>query len=328
MGASEISVTEKMRPTVDGTLILRLGPLIALTLICVAFGVTTNRFATARNFSVIFQQVTVLGVLAISQTLIILTGGIDLSCGAIMALGGIVMTRLAVLSEIDAYAAITIGIVTCTVIGTINGYLVSYLKLPPFIVTLGMLNVCTAIGQLYSSGNTVTDLPSTMVALGNSLSLGNVLIMYGSVVMVILFAFFWHLLSNTVWGSNVYTVGDNSEAARLMGISVKHVLISVYCIAGLLYGVAALLSVARTGAGDPYAGLTENLDSITAVVLGGISLFGGRGSIWGTFVGILLIGVLSDGLILMGVNSTYQVMITGALVVVAVLVDKAARRTA
>lgn len=324
---SENRVAPGIAFNISGEALVRLGPLVALMLICVAFGVFAPRFASVANLSLVIQQISVLGVIAIGQTLIILTGGIDLSCGAIMALGGVVMTRLAVLGGVDPYLAMLIGVTTCVALGAVNGFLVSYVKLPPFIVTLGMLNVASAASQLYSGGNTVTGLPQAMLAIGDRVAPTVLTITYASVTMLVLFVLFWHLLTNTTWGSRIYTIGDNSEAARLMGVSVGWFLFSAYVVAGSLYGIAALMSVARTAAGDPYAGQLANLDSITAVVLGGTSLFGGRGSIWGTFVGIFLIGVLANGLILMGVDSTYQILITGALVIVAVLVDTLARRS-
>ena len=164
-----------------------------------------------------------------------------------------------------------------------------------------------------------------MTALGDSFEIGGTAITYGTLVTLALFAITWFVLTQTSWGRRVYAIGDNPEATRLMGIPVKKQLLMIYIVAGAIYGIAALLLVSRTNVGDPNAGLTDNLDAITAVVLGGTSLFGGRGTIIGTLIGAIIIGVLRDGLVLMGVESIYQVLITGILVILAVSVDQLAR---
>ena len=304
----------------------QLGPLIALLLLCVFFALATEQFLAANNFSLIVQQVMVIGTLAIGQTLIILTAGIDLSCGAIMALGSIVMAKLAVDNGLPPVLAILIGIGVCAAIGFVNGGLVTSLNLPPFIVTLGTLNIAFALTHIYSKDETTTGLPSTLTALGESFSLGGTAITYGSLVALGLFGLTWFVLTQTTWGRRVYALGDNPEATRLMGIPVKRQLLTVYLVAGAIYGIAALLLISRTNVGDPNAGQTDNLDAITAVVLGGTSLFGGRGTIIGTLIGALIVGVLRNGLVLMGVASIYQVLITGILVILAVSVDQLARR--
>jgi fructose transport system permease protein len=213
-----------------------------------------------------------------------------------------------------------------TAFGLANGLLVTRVPLPPFIVTLGMLNIAFALTHIYSHEQTVTGLPGLETVLGNTFTLGGTDITYGSIVTIALYVLFWYLLSQTAWGKHVYAVGNNPEAARLTGIRTRRVLLSVYSIAGLVYGIAALLSVARTGVGDPQAGQTDNLDSITAVVLGGTSLFGGRGSVIGTLLGALIVGVIRNGLQLIGVASIYQTLITGILVILAVTVDQVSRR--
>ncbi|MFD2420799.1 ABC transporter permease [Amycolatopsis pigmentata] len=303
-----------------------LGPLAALVLACVFFSTQSSRFLTTGNLSLVLQQVMEVGTLAVGQTLVILTAGIDLANGAVMALGGIVMTRLAVDNGVPPVLAIVLAIGLCAALGALNGTLVTRIKLPPFIVTLGMLNIASALTFLYSRQQTVTGLPSELNALGNTFPLGGAHIAYGSIVMLAAFAVAWYVLRKTATGRHIYAVGDNPEAARLTGISTRRLLVGVYTAAGALYGVAALLVVARSGVGDPNAGQTDNLDSITAVVLGGISLFGGRGSIVGTLFGALLVGVIRNGLQLIGVSSVYQLLITGVLVILAVSVDQLARR--
>lgn len=304
------------------------GPLAALLLACVFFSLSTDQFLTGGNFSLIVQQVMVVGTLAIGQTLIILTAGIDLSCGAVMAFGSIVIAKMAAEGTLPPLLAITMGLVVCGGFGLLNGLLVQKIPLPPFIVTLGMLNVAFALTHIYSEEQTVTSLPGPLTALGGTFPLGRTDITYGSLVTIALFLLLAYSLSNTGWGRHVYALGNSQEAARLNGIRTSRLTIGIYTVAGVLYGLAALLLISRTGVGDPQAGQTENLDSITAVVLGGTSLFGGRGSVLGTFIGVLIVGVFRNGLQLMGVASIYQTLITGILVILAVTVDQMSRRKA
>ena len=303
-----------------------LGPFIALLGACLFFATQSDRFFTLQNFSLILQQVMVVGTIAIGQTLIILTAGIDLSCGMIMALGSIVMTKMGADFGLSAPVAIALGIGATTLFGAVNGLLVTKAKLPPFIVTLGTLNIAFAITQLYSGSQTITEVSEGMTWLGNSFRIGETNILYGVVLMLALYLITWLFLRETAPGRHIYAVGNNPEATRLTGISTDKVLLGVYVLAGVFYGLASLLSVARIGAGDPNAGQTENLDAITAVVLGGTSLFGGRGIILGTLVGALIVGVFRNGLTLMGVSSVYQILVTGVLVILAVLTDQMSRK--
>lgn len=305
-----------------------IGPLVALLVACTFFALQSSRFLTPENFSLIVQQVMVVGVLAIGQTLVILTAGIDLSCGMVMALGGVVMSLLATRSGVHPAVAIGAGIGVTTLAGAVNGLLVTRVKLPPFIVTLGTMNIAFALTQIVSRSQSVTDLPTALTILGDTVRVGNTPIAYGAVVMLGSYAVAWWLLRETASGRHVYAVGDNREAARLSGVPTGRVLLGVYTVAGLLYGVAALLSVARTGVGDPQAGQTENLDTVTAVVLGGTSLFGGRGIVVGSLIGALIVGVFRNGLTLMGVSSVFQILVTGVLVILAVATDQWARERA
>src|SRR5262245_7372156 len=302
------------------------GPLLALLLACIFFASQTDRFLTGQNLSLILQQVMVVGVMAIGQTLVILTAGIDLSCGMLMALGSIVMTKFAVDLGINPYLAIVCGLLVSTLFGFINGSLITFVRLPAFIVTLGTLNIAFAITQIYSKAQTVSGLPDELVFFGNTFKLGGTSVTYGTVLMLAMYLVTWYVLRNSEHVRHVYAMGNNAEATRLMVIHTRTLLLMVYTIAGLIYGIAALLLVSRTAVGDPNAGQTDNLDSITAVVLGGTSLFGGRGSVIGTLAGALIVGVIRNGLQLIGVASIYQTLITGILVIVAVAVDQLARR--
>ncbi len=300
--------------------------MLALLAACAFFASQTDRFLTGQNFSLILQQVMVVGVMAIGQTLVILTAGIDLSCGMVMALGSIVMTKLAVDAGMHPYLAIACGLLVCVAFGLLNGALITFVRLPPFIVTLGTLNIAFAITQIYSESQTVSGLPDALLFFGTTFRIGHTAVTYGTVLMLGMYLAAWFLLRETSPGRHIYALGNNPEAARLMGIPARRLLVSVYTAAALIYGIAALLAVARTGVGDPQAGQTDNLDSITAVVLGGTSLFGGRGMILGTLIGALIVGVFRNGLTLMDVPSVYQILITGILVILAVTTDQLSRR--
>jgi len=297
------------------------GPFLALLLAGAFFTWRTDKFLTGHNLSLIVQQVVVVGTLALGETLVILTAGIDLSNGMVMALGSVIMTSFAVEHGMNPFLAILCGLLLTTAFGFLNGALVSLVRLPPFIVTLGTLNIAFAATRIYTT-TTITDLPPAITALGNTFTVGKTAITYGSVLMLVLFVVIWFVLRETAWGRHLYSIGNNPEATRLAGISTARLWISVYTLAGLIYGIAGLLLVARTGVGDPQAGQTSNLDSITAAVLGGISLFGGRGNILGTLIGALIVGVFRNGLQLIGIPSIYQVLITGILVILAVSVDQ------
>ena len=303
------------------------GPFLALLLAMAFFSYKSDVFLEGQNLSLVLQQVMVVGVLAIGQTFVILTAGIDLSCGTVMAFGQIVMTKLAVLNGVDPLLAIGLGILACVGFGLLNGSLVTGLRLPAFIVTLGTLNIAFALTHVYSNDETYSELPSELLFFGRTFSIGNTDVTYGVVFMFVLFAIAWYVLTQTPWGRHVYAVGDNLEASRLMGIKVNRVLLSVYVLAGLTYGIAAMLLVARTELGDPNAGqTTENLDAITAVVLGGTSLFGGRGTVIGTLIGAIVVGVFRNGLTLIGVEVVWQYFVTGILVILAVSIDQLTHR--
>jgi fructose transport system permease protein len=295
-------------------------------LACAFFSFQHENFLTLNNFSLILQQVMVVGTIAIGQTLIILTAGIDLSCGMVMALGSIVMTKFAADYGLSAPVAILCGIAVTAVFGLLNGLLVTRVKLPPFIVTLGTLNIAFAVTQLYSHAQTITNIPEGMNLLGDTFELGDANVAYGVLLMLGLYVATWIWLRDTAQGRHIYAVGNSPEATRLAGISTEKVLLGVYVLAGVFYGIASALTVARTGAGDPNGGQTDNLDAITAVVLGGTSLFGGRGIILGTLVGAMIVGVFRNGLTLMGVPSVYQVLVTGILVILAVATDQMSRK--
>ena len=303
-----------------------LGPLMALLVACIFFSLQSPRFLSLGTFSLILQQASFVGVIAIAQTLIILTAGIDLSCGMIMALSSMVIGKLAVEQGVPVPLAILAGVAVGAFVGWVNGLLVTKWKLPPFIVTLGMYSIVFAAVKIYSKATSVPMPPDGLTFLAHRFSVFGTPFTYGSVLMVVLFFLTWAFLNYTATGRHIYAVGNNPEAVRLSGINNNRLLLGVYTAAGVMYGVAALLLLERIGGASPEAGTTENLESITAVVIGGTSLFGGRGSVLGTLIGVLIVGVFRSGLTFTGLDSVYQNLVTGILIILAVATDQFSRR--
>lgn len=303
-------------------------PLVILIVSFIVFTILNPRFATAGSMGLLFQQTAIVAALAIGQTLVILTAGIDLSVGAIMVLSMMVMAALAKDGGMPGPLAMLIGLALATGAGLLNGLLVTRISLPPFIVTLGTLSIFTAIALLYSGGSSIqaSHLPDFLNALGNGFSIGGLRLTWGVLLVIVMYAVVGFILSQTAWGRYVYAVGDDPESARLSGVPSKRVLLQVYTVAGLLYGLAAWALIGRSGAATPNAYPQANLDSITAVVIGGTSLFGGRGRLVGTLIGALIVQSFAFGLSLAGVNQQYRVLATGILVIVAVGIDQWIRK--
>lgn len=305
-----------------------ISPFLVLAISFVVFSLINSRFASPNSLSLVLQQVAVIGALAVGQTLIILTAGIDLSVGAVTILSMMLSAKVAEAQGVPGVAAIILGVAVGIAAGAFNGAIVTRLGLPPFIVTLGTLSVFTAIGLLYSRGQSVqaADLPPLLNWAGESFPVGNFRITWGVVLVLMLYVAVGFALANTAWGRHVYAVGDDKEAARLAGIRVDRVLLSVYIVAGAIYGLTAWILIGRAGAASPNAITDANLESITAVVIGGTSLFGGRGAVLGTLLGALIVGIFRSGLSLAGVDDQYRVLAVGLLVILAVSVDQWIRR--
>ncbi|WP_179956630.1 ABC transporter permease [Amycolatopsis anabasis] len=302
------------------------GPALALVVAIVVFSLGTDTFLNLDNLSLVVQQSLVIGTLALGQTLIILTAGIDLANAAAMVLGTLIMAKLFV-GGVDGFFALLLGIAATVVLGTVTGSLVTRIKLPPFIVTLGMLTMLTATAKLVAGGQGVQIDSGLLTWLGTRRYLfGGIPVTYGMTLALLMYLGMWYALTKTAWGKHVYAVGNAPESARLSGIKVKRTILSVYVVAGVIFGIAAWQALGRVPNADPNAFQLGNLDSITAVVLGGTSLFGGRGSVIGTMLGALIVAVLRSGLTQLGVDALYQDVATGALVIAAVAVDRFARR--
>ncbi|MBV8663063.1 MAG: ABC transporter permease, partial [Hyphomicrobiales bacterium] len=267
-------------PTTVPFVVLLLGLLLGMA-------VNFNHFVSASNLTTVLTQVTIIGILAIAQTLVILTAGIDLSVGVIMVISSVVMGRLAVYDGVPAIVAFAIGLLTGVACGFLNGTLVTRLKMPPFIVTLGTLSIIGALNTYYSESETIRmqdieDKAPFLQWMGVPFEIGGARIILASFLLIALAVAVWYMLSRTAYGRHVYATGDDPEAARLAGINTDRILLSVYVLAGLIAAIAGWALIGRIGAISPTAGENANLDSITAVVIGGTSLFGGRGSIVGT----------------------------------------------
>jgi len=305
-----------------------LSPLFLLLIAFLAFFIATPTFLTANSMGILLQQTAVVAALAVGQTLVILTAGIDLSCGAIMVLSMMVMASLSKDDGMPGVIGLLIGVALATGAGLLNGLLVTRINLPPFIVTLGTLSIFTAIALLYSGGSSIQadHLPRLLNFLGEGFGIGQFRLTWGIVVVILIYAVMAYVLSQTAWGRYVYAVGDDAESARLSGVPSKRILLAVYTVAGLIYGLAAWILIGRAGAATPNAVPDANLASITAVVIGGTSLFGGRGRLIGTLIGALIVQTFAFGLSQLGVDQQWRVLATGILVIVAVAIDQWIRK--
>ena len=307
-------------PTIIPAIVLAASVLLFSTIV-------GGRFFAPFNLSLVLQQVTIIGTVGIAQTLIVFTAGIALSVGAIMVLASVVMGRLAVNHGLPVAIAFPIGLLIGTAAGAINGALISLLRTPPFIATLGTWSVYFALVLWYSNSETIraSDIEDQAPFLqwtGNAVSVAGAQVTYGSMLMLLMTFGAWYLLNWTSFGTHIKATGDDPAAARLAGIRTVRTLLGVYTLAGFICAIAGWILIGRTGAISPQSGYTSNLDSITAVVIGGTSLFGGRGSIWGTLLGALIVGVFRNGLDLAGVDVLWQEFTVGLLIIIAVSTDQ------
>ncbi|MDA7427936.1 ABC transporter permease [Primorskyibacter aestuariivivens] len=309
-------------------------PLIVLVFAIALFGILLGtKFFSPFALTLILQQVQIVGVLAAAQTLIILTAGIDLSVGAVAVFCTVIMGQFTFRYGIPAPISVGIGLAAGTALGAISGWLVSRVKLPPFIVTLGMWQIVLAANYLYSANETIrsqdiAEQGPFLQFLGTKLQFGGATFTLGVVLMVLLVLVLAYALRSTSWGRHVYAVGDDPEAAELAGVDVHKTLMSVYMVAGFICGLAAWVMIGRFSSVSPSAstGVVGNIQAITAVVIGGISLFGGRGSILGALFGALIVGVFELGLRMAGADPQWTFMLIGMLIIGAVTVDQWIRK--
>ena len=298
--------------------------LAGLLLLCAALWIATPHFMTVSNLLNVVEQSAIIGVLAVGMTFVILTGGIDLSVGSLVALSGIVF-GLAVQAGAPLSVAILAALGVGALCGIVNGGLVTAGHLPPFIATLGMMSVARGLALVLSDGRPISGFDASFRTLSTGRFLG---IPLSTLLMLASYGVAAFVLSRTVLGRFVYAVGGNEEATALSGVNVKAVKVTVYAISGLAAALTSLILIARLNSAQPIAGISYELDAIAAVVIGGASLLGGSGSAIGTLVGALIMAVLRNGLNLLGVSSYVQQIAIGTVIVIAVLVDMTLHRRA
>ncbi|MCX4148223.1 ABC transporter permease [Paraburkholderia madseniana] len=302
----------------------RYGIVAVLVVLCIVLSFANQYFLTLGNIADILRQTSINGILAVGMTYVVLTAGIDLSVGSTLALAGIISASLVTGPHPHGAAiGLAAGLAVGAAIGAINGLLVARLSIPPFVATLGMLSAARGLTYIYNDGMPVTDLPDGYLTIGTGAIAG---IPVPIIVFALVVMLFWFVLRYTTYGRYVYAVGGNAKSAKTSGISTGKILFSVYVIGGLLAGLAGIILAARTTSALPQAGVSYELDAIAAVVIGGTSLSGGTGSLGGTVVGALLIGVINNGLNLLGVSSYYQQVVKGVIIVGAVLLDASRKK--
>lgn len=300
------------------------GPLIGLVLLCVIFSLTTDVFLTWRNALNVIDQITVLGILAIGMTAVIVIGGIDLSVGSILAFSMMMMGWLYQSVGVPLGLAIVAGLLVGTACGLVNGLLITRAKLPPFIATLTMMSVGRGLANIITEGRQIVGYPDWFTNLSTVRHFGFLSVTVA--IFIVLSLISWAILRYTTIGRSLYAIGGSPEVARLAGIRVRQLTMSVYALSGLLAGLASVALACRLNSSQPSAGTGYELDTIAAVVIGGASLNGGVGGIRGTVVGVLIIGVLRNGLNLSGVSPFVQQIVIGVVIALAVAADTLRRR--
>ncbi len=305
-------------------LVSRYGIVISFLVLFLILSFLSNNFLTSNNIVNVLRQVSINGVLAVGMTFVILTAGIDLSIGSILALAGAVAASLVTGGDAQPVVfAVIAGVLVGTACGVVNGGLIAYFNVPPFVATLGLLSVARGATLLYSGGRPIPNLSPEFRWLGQGAVLG---IPAPVIIFAIVFVIAYVTLRYSVYGRRVYAVGGNPRSAKTSGINTRGIVFSVYALMGGLAGLAGVMLTARTTSALPQAGIGYELDAIAAVVIGGTSLTGGIGRITHTLVGVLIIGMISNGLDLMGVSSYYQQIIKGSIIVLAVLIDRSKDR--
>lgn len=302
------------------SLLQKIGPFIGLIAIVVIITILNPSFLSVNNLLNVFRQVSINALIAFGMTFVILTGGIDLSVGSILALTGAVTAGL-MSGGMDPVLAMLVGLLLGAILGAVNGVIIAKGKVAPFIATLATMTIYRGLTLVYTEGRPISGLGDSVAfqMLGKGYFLG---IPIPVVTMIISFAILYFILKKTTFGRRVYAVGGNEEASILSGINADRIKIYVYSLVGLLAGLASLILTSRLNSAQPTAGEMFELDAIAAVVLGGTSLTGGRGWIVGTLIGALIIGVLNNGLNLIGVSSFFQQVVKGAVILFAVLLDR------
>lgn len=295
------------------------GILMVFLILFVLLTVITNTFFTSRNLINVLKQVSINGIISVGMMCVLLTGGIDLSVGSIVALSGIVATTFAHPGEYPVIVPVILGILAGAACGVVNGTLVAFLNLPAFIATLGMLSVASGVALVLSKGRPISNLSAQFRYIGGGTILGLPILIY---ILAAVFLVGYLILSWTKFGRYLYAIGGNEEAAKASGLSVARIKLFVYMISGICAGLAGTVLASRINAGQPNSGEGYELDAIAAVVIGGTSLNGGIGKVSGTILGVLIVGVINNGMDLLNISSYYQKIVKGSIIVLAVLLDR------
>jgi len=313
------------RPSLDTLLeaLRRYSVLLILLAIGLVFTLGSDRFLTPSNLMNIALQTSIIAIIAIGMTFVILTAGIDLSVGSVVALCGALAAGIAVKQELGTFVGIGLALAAGAAVGLVSGLLIVKGKMPPFVATLSMLAIARGLTLVYTQGRPIAGIDERFIALGSGETLG---IANPVIIMVIIFVIAFVVLRSTRFGNYVYATGGNEEVSRLAGVRTSNVKLSVYVISGVLAAVGGILLVGRLWSAQPNAAIGLELDAIAAPVLGGVSLFGGVGSVGGAVVGAFILGILSNGLNLMGVPSFWQQVIKGVVLILAVTLDVATKR--
>ncbi|KPJ36632.1 sugar ABC transporter permease [Burkholderia multivorans] len=293
-------------------------PLVGLVVVCIAMMIASPSFLSAANLENVLRQVSINAIIAVGMTCVILTGGIDLSVGSVMALSGTLAAGLMV-AGMNAVAALAIGIAVGFGFGFLNGVFVAFAGMPPIIVTLATMGIARGLALIYTGGYPIDGLPDWVAFFGSGKVFG---IQAPVLIMLVVYAIAWLLLERMPFGRYVYAIGGNEQATRLTGVRVARVKLIVYTLAGVTSALAAIVLTGRLMSGQPNAGVGFELDAIAAVVMGGTSISGGRGAILGTLVGALLLGVLNNGLNMIGVNPYVQNVIKGGIILLAIYISR------
>ncbi|RFB31682.1 ribose ABC transporter permease [Brevibacillus sp. VP] len=304
--------------TFKGNFLQQMGPLLGLFLLVIILSIVSSDFLTVSNIFNVLRQVSINALIAFGMTFVILTGGIDLSVGSTLALSSALSAGM-MASGGDPFLAIVVGLLAGLVMGAFNGILVAKGNVAPFIATLATMTVFRGLTLVYTEGKPITGLPDSFGMVGKSFFLQ---IPMPVIWMLLSFIALYFILKHTTFGRHVYALGSNEEATRLSGVSTTKVKIWVYSISGLFASLAGIILTSRLNSAQPTAGTSYELDAIAAVVLGGTSLSGGKGWIVGTLIGAMIIGVLNNGLNLLNVSSFYQLVAKGAVILIAVLLDR------
>jgi ribose transport system permease protein len=304
--------------------------LIALVVLCIVLSILSDKFFTANNGLNVLRQIAVNICIATGMTLVVLTAGIDLSVGSILALcgaitagllkNGIEIPLINTFVGFTLFGSIIAGLVIGFLLGWFNGLTITKFNVPPFVATLAMLTIARGFTMLYTKGHPISNLGDSFAVIGTGWWLGIPVPVFIAAFVVLVAVF---ITQKTKIGRYIYAIGGNEQAAKLSGINIKKVKITVYAIAGALAALGGIIVTSRLDSAQPNAGISYELDAIAAVVIGGTSLSGGKGSVWGTVMGAVIIGVLNNGLVLLNVSPFWQQVVKGSVILLAVIIDKA-----